>query len=152
MLSNPSSKTYGKKAKTPASITPLSRQQTYRCWSTLRSCPSTQLPDSSGRCGSMGSCIWRDALLPVLKSTSPFDPLMPTHSICAHWKRTSSRLTSRVSGHGTQFPWANAVQDQPDSRPFEEVHKPQSVQHHCPTAVPGWSRESGDNVCDWAQM
>ena len=60
MYSSPSSKTYGKKEKTPASITPLSQQKTYRCSSTLRRCLSTQLPDLSGRCGLMCSCIWRD--------------------------------------------------------------------------------------------
>ena len=96
------------------------------------------------------------AQLQVLKSTSPFAPLMPTHSTCIHWNRTSSCLTAGSlvlsRGHVTQFPWANAVQDQPGSRSFEEVHKPQSAQHCCSTAVPGWSGESADNVCDWAQM
>ena len=85
MYLNPSSKTDGKKAKTPTSINP----------------PPPYLGDRPTDAHQLWGLTTKIAPLPVLKSTFPFAPLTLTHSTCTSWGKCCPRSARQQAFQGS---------------------------------------------------
>ena len=104
MYLNPSSKTDGKKAKTPTSIKPTSPPPPPIL-------PHTTFPQNVLQPPYLGDRptdahqLWglttKIAPLPVLKSTFPFAPLTLTHSTCTSWGKCCPRSARQQAFQGS---------------------------------------------------